>query len=78
MIPSLAAYTPFFATIGWGQIALTLAVFAAVAALWDLASWKLVHHKKVTAAFSHYAPWVLPAVFIFIGLYTLHATGALG
>jgi cadmium resistance protein CadD (predicted permease) len=74
---SLAAYAPFFATSGWGQIMLSLAVFAASAALWDLASWRLVSHKKITAAVSHYAPWILPAVFILIGLWTLHATGAL-
>jgi cadmium resistance protein CadD (predicted permease) len=73
---SLAAYTPLFATSGWGQVTVTLVVFAAGVALWCLAGWRLAGHKRMTVVLSRYGPWILPAVLILIGLYTLHATGA--
>lgn len=72
---NLAAYTPFFATAGWGQIAVTLAVFAACVAAWCLAGGLLARHSAVTATVGHYGHWILPAVFILIGLYVLHKTG---
>jgi cadmium resistance protein CadD (predicted permease) len=74
---SLAAYTPVFATSDWGTTTVTLVVFAAGVALWCLAGWRLVKHHRVTAVVSRYSPWILPAVFILIGLYTLYSVGAL-
>ena len=74
---SLAAYTPVFATSDWGTTTVTLIVFAAGVALWCLTGWRLVKHRRVTAVVSRYSPWVLPAVFILIGLYTLYSVGAL-
>jgi cadmium resistance protein CadD (predicted permease) len=72
---NLAAYTPFFATAGWGQITVTLAVFAAGVDAWCLAGGLLARHGAVTAAVARYGHWILPAVFILIGLYVLHKTG---
>jgi cadmium resistance protein CadD (predicted permease) len=73
---SLAAYTPLFATSDWGTTTVTLVVFAAGVALWCLAGWRMVRHRRVTAIVSRYSPWMLPAVFILIGLYTLYSVGA--
>jgi len=55
-----------------------LAVFAAGVGLWCLAGWLLVRHARVTDAARRYGPWILPAAFILIGLYTLRQTGAIG
>jgi cadmium resistance protein CadD (predicted permease) len=73
---NLAAYTPFFATTGTAQVTVTLAVFAACVALWCLAGGLLARHERVTATISRYGHWILPAVFILIGLYVLHETNA--
>ena len=73
---NLAAYTPFFATAGWGQITITLVVFAAGVAVWCLAGGLLARHGAVTAAVGRYGHWILPAVFILVGLYVLHETNA--
>lgn len=73
---NLAAYTPFFATAGAVQSAVTLAVFAVGVALWCLAGGLLTRRAGVTAAVSRYGHWILPAAFILIGLYVLHQTGA--
>jgi len=74
---NLAAYTPFFATTGPGQVAVTLVVFAVGVAVWCLAGELLTRHERVTAVVSRYGHWILPAAFILIGLYTLHKAGAL-
>lgn len=75
---NLASYTPFFAASGTGQVAVALAVFAVGVGLWCLAGWLLVRHERVTDAARRYGPWILPAAFILIGLYTLNQTGAIG
>ena len=73
---NLAAYTPFFATTGTAQVTVTLAVFAACVALWCLAGGLLARHERVTTAIGRYGHWILPAVFILVGLYVLHETNA--
>lgn len=72
----LAAYTPFFATAGTAQIAVTLVVFAACVGLWCLAGGLLTRHQRVTAAVARYGHWILPVAFILIGLYVLRETNA--
>lgn len=70
----LAAYTPFFATAGAGQITVTLVVFAACVAVWCLLGGLLASHRAVSGAVGRYGHWIMPAVFILIGLYVLHQT----
>jgi len=72
----LAAYTPFFAATGTAQAVVTLAVFAVCIAVWCIAADRLTRHSRVTAAVSRYGHWILPAVFILIGLYVLHEANA--
>jgi cadmium resistance protein CadD (predicted permease) len=74
---NLAAYTPVFATIPAGATAVTIAVFAAGVALWCLAgSWSVSHHN-ITQAIQRWGHWIIPAVYILIGLYIFHKAGAL-
>jgi cadmium resistance protein CadD (predicted permease) len=71
---NLAAYTPFFAADATGRITVSLVIFAAGVALWCAIGWWLSGHQGVTAVIERYGHWILPAVFILIGLYTLHTT----
>ena len=73
---NLAAYTPVFATADVDRIAVTLVVFAFGVAVWCAAGGLLTRHHSITATLQRYGRWVLPAAFILIGLYTLHATNA--
>jgi cadmium resistance protein CadD (predicted permease) len=73
---NLAAYTPVFATADADRIAVTLVVFAVGVAVWCAAGGLLTRHHRITDALQRYGRWVLPAAFILIGLYTLHATNA--
>jgi cadmium resistance protein CadD (predicted permease) len=74
---NLAAYTPFFATTGLSQVAVTLVVFAVGVAGWCLAGELLTRHARVTSVVTRYGHWILPAAFILIGLYTLGKAGVL-
>jgi cadmium resistance protein CadD (predicted permease) len=74
---NLAAYTPVFATISPGAAAVTLAVFAAGVALWCLAGSWLVSHHRITQALQRWGHWIVPAVYILIGLYVFQKAGAL-
>jgi cadmium resistance protein CadD (predicted permease) len=73
---NLAAYTPVFAIAGDGRIAVTLAVFAVGVAIWCTAGALLTRHRRITDTLPRYGRWILPAVFILIAIYTLHATAA--
>jgi cadmium resistance protein CadD (predicted permease) len=73
---NLAAYTPFFATVSIGAAAVTIAVFAAGIALWCLAGWWLVSHHHVTEVVQRRGHWIIPVIFILIGLYIFQKEGA--
>ncbi len=73
---NVAAYTPFFATISIGAAAVTVAVFAAGVALWCLAGWWLVSHHRVTEVLQRRGHWIIPVIYILIGLYILQKEGA--
>ncbi|MFF5292465.1 cadmium resistance transporter [Paractinoplanes globisporus] len=72
---NIAVYTPIFRTMSGADIAVLLVVFALLTAGWcALASW-LGSHKRVIAVVERYGHWLVPLVFIGIGLVIL--TGAL-
>jgi cadmium resistance protein CadD (predicted permease) len=73
---NLAAYTPVFATADASRIAVTLAVFAVGVAVWCAAGALLTRHRRITDTLARYGRWILPAAFILIAIYTLHATNA--
>jgi cadmium resistance protein CadD (predicted permease) len=75
---NVAAYTPVFRTLGGSGIAVTIVVFAIGVALWCLAGFWLVSHHAVTGVIERWGHWIVPAVFILIGLYIFHKGGVLG
>jgi cadmium resistance protein CadD (predicted permease) len=75
---NVAAYTPVFATQSASEIAVTITVFALCVAVWCLAAALLVTHKRVVAAIEACGHWLVPPVYITIGLWVLSKTGLLG
>ena len=73
---NLAAYTPVFATADAARIAVTLVVFAVGVAVWCAAGALLTRHRRIIDTLARYGRWILPAAFILLALYTLHATNA--
>lgn len=74
---NIAAYIPVFATISSVAAFVTVAVFAAGVAVWCLAGWWLVSHHRVTETLHRWGHWIIPAVYILIGLYIFQKTGVL-
>jgi cadmium resistance protein CadD (predicted permease) len=74
---NIAAYTPVFRTSSAGEIAVTVVVFALGVALWCAAASWLVFHRKMTQGIERWGHWVVPAVFILIGLYIFYKGGVL-
>ena len=74
---NVAAYTPVFATISAGAVAVTIAVFAAGVALWCFAGPLLVSHPRVTQTLQRWGHWIIPAIYIAIALYIFQREGAL-
>ncbi|GIG67149.1 cadmium resistance transporter [Phytomonospora endophytica] len=68
---NISVYTPVFRTIGTGPTLLTIAVFAVGVAVWCAAGALLGSHPKVIAVVERYGKWLVPAVFIGIGLLIL-------
>jgi cadmium resistance protein CadD (predicted permease) len=45
-------------------------------AVWCALGALLTRHHRITDTLTRYGRWILPAAFILIALYTLHATNA--
>lgn len=74
---NLAVYPPVLRTIGTGSAITTLVVFAAGVALWCLAGSWLSSHKKVIDLIERYGHWIVPAVFMAIGVIIIAGSGIL-
>jgi cadmium resistance protein CadD (predicted permease) len=70
---NIAVYTPLFRTLGLLATALTALVFAVLVAVWCLAATWLGSHARVITVVERYGHWIVPAVFILIGLLILLA-----
>ncbi|HZM82372.1 MAG TPA: cadmium resistance transporter [Candidatus Limnocylindrales bacterium] len=68
---NISVYTPLFRTIGPAPTAVTIAVFALLTAGWCLAATWLASHKRVVAVIERWGHWIVPAVFIVIGVVIL-------
>jgi cadmium resistance protein CadD (predicted permease) len=74
---NISVYTPVFRTSSLAGIALTVAVFMAGTALYCLAGSRLAAHHAVTRFIERWGQWIVPAVFILIGVYIFYKTGLL-
>jgi cadmium resistance protein CadD (predicted permease) len=72
---NIGAYTPVFRTSSADEIAVTVVVFALGVALWCAAASWLVFHRRVTQAIERWGHWLVPAVFILIGLHIFYKGG---
>lgn len=68
---NIAVYTPVFRTIGVTDSLITGAVFAALVAVWCAAAARLGAHPRIVTLIERYGHWLVPAVFIAIGLLIL-------
>jgi cadmium resistance protein CadD (predicted permease) len=74
---NVAAYAPVFAAIGAAAAAVTIAVFALCVAIWCLAASWVVSHHRITQTLQRWGHWIVPVIYILIGLYIFQKEGAL-
>jgi cadmium resistance protein CadD (predicted permease) len=74
---NLSAYIPVFRTSSAAEIAVIIGVFLAGVGLYCLASIRFATHRAVIQAVQRWGQWIVPVVFILIGFYIFHKTGAL-
>jgi cadmium resistance protein CadD (predicted permease) len=65
---NIAVYTPLFRTLGVGDSVVVAAVFAVLVAVWCAAAGWLGSHRRVVAFAERYGHWLVPPVFIAIGV----------
>jgi cadmium resistance protein CadD (predicted permease) len=74
---NVSVYIPVFRTSSLGGIVLIIAVFIAGTALYCLAGSRFAARRSVTELIERWGQWIVPAVFVLIGLYVFYKTGAL-
>ncbi|MFE0462363.1 cadmium resistance transporter [Kitasatospora sp. NPDC058965] len=74
---NLAVYPPVFRTVGSGQLLVTVAVFAAGVVTWCLLGSWLGSHRAVVGVLERRGPWIVPGVFVLLGLVILLGSGVL-
>lgn len=74
----IAAYIPVFRALDAGNVAITVVVFAIGVAAWCLLGAWLASHRRVTNVIQKWGHWIIPAVFILIGLYVFYKAGIFG
>jgi cadmium resistance protein CadD (predicted permease) len=72
---NISVYTPLFSRLSIGAIAVTVAVFLALAAVWCCLAWLLGGNKKIVVGLGHVGDWLVPLVFIAIGAAILLRSG---
>lgn len=76
-VDNISVYTPLFAAEDVAQIAVTVGVFLVLVALWCAVARLLGGNKRAVAALVRSGRWLVPVVFIVIGVAILIRTGVL-
>jgi cadmium resistance protein CadD (predicted permease) len=74
---NLTVYPPVFRTIGTSPALITIAVFAAGVVVWCMVGSWLGGHHKVVEIIRRWGHWIVPAVFVAIGVTILLGSGTL-
>ncbi|MEV8027514.1 MULTISPECIES: cadmium resistance transporter [Cellulosimicrobium] len=74
---NIAIYTPVFRTISTTDTLVTITVFLVLLALWCLLARAIGTNEKVTEALEKVEHWLVPVVFIGLGIFILIESGTL-
>jgi cadmium resistance protein CadD (predicted permease) len=75
---NIAVYTPMFRTLGAAAVVVVVLVFAVLTAVWCAAASWLGSHRRIIELVRRWGHWLVPLVFITIGLVILLESGVLG
>lgn len=72
---NIAVYTAAFRIMGRAETAVTVMVFAAGVAVWCVATSLLVSRQHLVEVLLRYSRWIIPVVFIALGVYIVGRSG---
>ncbi len=72
---NISLYTPVFRTISPTDTAITIAVFLVLVAVWCLLGRAIGTNRSITEMLERIEHWLVPAVFIGLGLFILIESG---
>ncbi len=75
---NVAVYVPVFRTLGAADTAVLVLVFVVLVALWCAAGAWLGSHPRVTRLVERAGRWLVPTVFVAIGVVILATSGVVG
>ncbi|MEU4475789.1 cadmium resistance transporter [Micromonospora sp. NPDC023888] len=75
---NVAVYVPVFRALGAADSAIFLLVFVLLIALWCAAAAWLGGHPRVVALVERAGHWLVPAIFVGVGVVILVSSGVLG
>jgi len=74
---NITVFTPLFRSLHTADSLMAIVLFLALIALWCATGALLASHRAVVAALGHIAHWLVPTVFIAVGLLILITSGTL-
>lgn len=74
---NISVYTPVLRTTGVADSLVTVAVFAVLVAVWCAAGSWLGSHKTVIGVVQRYGHWIVPVVFMLIGVVIIGDSGVI-
>ncbi|WP_404354493.1 CadD family cadmium resistance transporter [Exiguobacterium aurantiacum] len=68
---NIGIYVPFFSTLTMNQLAVTVITFFIMVAIWCFIGYRLAAFKHVSETLENYGRWIIPIVFIGLGIYII-------
>lgn len=74
---NIGIYVPFFSTLNTGELIITVITFLVMVAVWCLLGYRLARFRYVSETLEKYGRWIIPIVFVGLGIYIMMETGTL-
>jgi cadmium resistance transport/sequestration family protein len=68
---NIGIYVPFFSTLTMNQLAVTVITFLIMVGVWCFVGFRLAAFKHVSETLEKYGRWIIPIVFIGLGIYIM-------
>ncbi|MCM3715420.1 CadD family cadmium resistance transporter [Alkalihalobacillus oceani] len=68
---NIGIYVPFFSTLNNNQLVITVVTFFIMVAVWCLIGYRLARFRYVSETLEKYGRWVIPIVFIGLGIFIM-------
>ncbi|MEK3994985.1 CadD family cadmium resistance transporter [Psychrobacillus sp. FSL K6-2365] len=68
---NIGIYVPYFSTLNTSELISTVIVFLVMVAIWCFIGYRLAAFKYVSETLEKYGRWIIPLIFIGLGIYIL-------